>query len=138
MLVADIVQDSVPVEQLRVIIENPLPTLTLEPTRLRQVFQNLIYNAVKFMTKPQGEIYGGCQQVDAMWMFWIRDNGPGIASQYHDKIFQLFQTLTPKDQFESTGVGLALVKRIIETYGGKIWLESAIDEGTTFYFTVPA
>ncbi len=137
-LVADIVQDIVPVEQMRVIMENPLPTLTLEPTRLRQVFQNLIDNAVKFMTKPQGEISIGCQQVDEMWMFWIRDNGPGIASQYHDKIFHLFQTLTPKDQFESTGVGLALVKRIIETYGGKIWLESAIDEGTTFYFTVPA
>ncbi|MBN8639416.1 MAG: PAS domain S-box protein [Anaerolineae bacterium] len=137
LLVPELVQDIVP-DQMHVAIETPLPTVLFEPTRMRQVFQNLIDNAVKFMDKSAGEIAIGCEQVDDMWMFWVRDNGPGIASQYYERIFQLFQTLTPKDQFESTGVGLALVKRIVETCGGKIWLESAPNAGTTFYFTVPA
>jgi two-component system, LuxR family, sensor kinase FixL len=67
----------------------------------------------------------------------VRDNGPGIAERHFERIFQLFQTLAPRDRVESTGVGLALVKKIVEMYQGRVWLESELGKGTTFYFTLP-
>ncbi|MBK8021094.1 MAG: PAS domain-containing protein [Chloroflexi bacterium] len=137
-LVSELVQDIVPAEGFRVTIENPLPTLTINAVRIRQVFQNLIDNAVKFMDKPLGEIHIGCAQMADVWQFYVRDNGSGIAPEHYERIFQLFQTLIPKDQVESTGVGLALAKRIVEHANGRLWLESVVGTGTTFYFTLPA
>ncbi len=136
-VIPQIVLDIVPTDRMTVLIEGELPTVNVEATRIRQVFQNLIDNAVKFMDKPQGEIQIGCLPDEALWCFYVRDNGCGIPAEHFDRIFQLFQTLQPKDQQESTGVGLALTKRIIEQYGGKIWVKSTVSVGTTFFFTLP-
>ncbi|MBN8635668.1 MAG: PAS domain S-box protein [Anaerolineae bacterium] len=137
VVVPQIVQDIVPTDRIPVIIEGDLPTVTVNPTRIRQVFQNLIDNAVKFMDQPQGEIRIGCQPDDGMWRFYVRDSGPGIPAEHFDRIFQLFQTLQSKDKLESTGVGLALTKRIVELYGGRIWVQSVETSGSTFFFTLP-
>ena len=118
-------------------IADDLPTVVGDETRLMQVFSNLIGNAVKFMDKPEGRIQVGARQEDAHWLFWVADDGPGIAPRYHAKVFQLFQTLNARDQVESTGIGLALVKKIVEGWGGRIWLESAVGAGSTFFFTMP-
>jgi len=118
-------------------IDTPLPVIVYEPTRIHQVFSNLIGNAVKYMDKPQGEIHVGCMEEETFWKFSVRDNGPGIEARHYEKIFQIFQTLQPRDHVESTGIGLSIVKKIVETNGGKIWVESEVGKGSIFYFTVP-
>ena len=118
-------------------VESSLPTIVTEPTRMQQIFQNLFSNAIKYMDKPRCEIRVACSAEDEYWKFSVTDNGPGIESRHFDRIFQLFQTLAPRDRIESTGVGLTLVKKIVEMYGGRIWLESTIGQGTTFFFTLP-
>ena len=112
-------------------------TITCERTRIIQVFQNLLTNAVKFMDKPQGEVHVGCVEEPGHWRFRVTDNGPGIEAKHFERIFRLFQTLTPKDECESTGVGLTLVKKIVELYGGRVWVESEVGKGSTFFFTFP-
>jgi signal transduction histidine kinase len=94
-------------------------------------------NSIKFMDKPEGFININCQDTGDFWEFSVSDNGAGIDEKYFNKIFMIFQTLQPRDKFESTGVGLSIVKKIIETNGGKIWVESEVGKGTTFYFTLP-
>ncbi len=114
-----------------------MPIILGEKTRIEQIFQNLIGNAVKYMDKEQGEINVSVTSHNGNWRFAIADNGPGIEAKYFDKIFQIFQTLAPRDEIESTGVGLTLVKKIIEMYGGKIWIESEVGSGSTFIFELP-
>ena len=126
-----------PPPNVRIVIDSTLPTVTIEPTRMLQVFQNLLSNAVKYLDKPAGEIHIGCRAAGALWEFSVADNGPGIEPRHHEKIFQLFQTLAPRDRVESTGVGLALVKKIVELYGGRVWLTSTPGQGSTFHFTLP-
>ncbi len=124
-------------ENIQITVENRLPTVVSERTRITQVFQNLLSNAVKYMDKPKGLIKIGCSEEGGFWKFSVSDNGPGIEERHFERIFKIFQTLKARDQFESTGVGLTLVKKIVEMYGGKIWVESKIAEGTTFFFTLP-
>jgi len=124
-------------KQIKVTFENKLPTIACERIRIGQVFQNLIGNAAKFLEKPEGEIRIGCVVDAGCYRFSISDNGPGIEERHFDRIFQMFQTLLSRDQFESTGVGLALVKKIIDLYGGKVWVESKIGQGSSFFFTLP-
>lgn len=124
-------------ENINVKIENELPTIMCEKTRIQQVFQNLLSNAIKFMDKPKGEVKIGCIENDGYWRFSVADNGPGIDEKHFAKIFQIFQTLSPRDEFESTGIGLSVVKKIVEMYGGKIWVESKVGYGSTFFFTLP-
>lgn len=137
-LVPEIIEFLAPPDHIEVKIQNPLPMIMGERTRLQQVFQNLLSNAVKFMDKPEGVIEVGCERENGHWIFSVSDNGPGIEERHFGKVFQIFQTLSPRDDFESTGIGLTIVKKIVETYGGKIWLESKVGEGTKFYFTWPA
>jgi signal transduction histidine kinase len=118
-------------------IDGRLPTVTGERTRLQQVFQNLISNAIKHLDKPEGHIRIAGADAGDVWRFSVADNGPGIEVRHHERIFQLFQILTPRDRKESTGVGLALVKKIVELYGGRVWLESEAGKGSTFFFTLP-
>jgi PAS domain S-box-containing protein len=118
-------------------VENPLPTLITERTRIEQIFQNLFSNAIKYSDKPKCEIRVGCSAEGEYWKFSVADNGPGIETRHFDRIFHLFQTLAPRDRIESTGVGLTLVKKIVEIYGGSIWIESIVGQGATFFFTLP-
>jgi PAS domain S-box-containing protein len=114
-----------------------LPVIQCERTRLTQVFENLISNAIKYMGKPAGEINVGCERAGAYWKFQVRDTGPGIEEKYYEKIFQIFQTLAARDDRESTGIGLAIVKKNVELSGGRVWVESKVGEGSAFYFTIP-
>ncbi len=136
-LVPEIIDALAPPENITITIENDLPTILGEPTRITQVFQNLLSNAVKYMDKPQGQISVACRDEGDCWKFSVADNGPGIDRQDYEKIFQIFQTLAPRDQVESTGVGLTVVKKIVEMYGGTIYVESQVGRGTTFFFTLP-
>ena len=89
------------------------------------------------MDKPAGHIEVGCTELEGTWRFSVTDNGPGIEEKDFTTIFQMFQTLGARDEFDSTGVGLALVKRIVEKQGGTIWVESEPGRGSTFLFTLP-
>lgn len=136
-LVSEVIDLLAPPKNIVIHVESNLPTVMTEPTRIQQVFQNLLSNAIKYMDKAEGEIRLTCTAEGKRWKFSIADNGPGIEQQHFEKIFQLFQTLAPRDRVESTGVGLALVKKIVEMYGGRVWLESAMGQGSTFFFTLP-
>jgi signal transduction histidine kinase len=118
-------------------VETPLPLLVAEKTKLHQVFSNLIHNAVKYCDKPVPEVRIRCEEVAGGWEFSVKDNGPGIDPRYHEKIFVIFQTLSRRDDVESTGVGLAIVKKIIDDHGGKVWVESEPGKGADFRFFWP-
>lgn len=135
-LVAQVVEDLLPPEHISLDIDGQLPTVSGEPTRIRQLFQNLLSNAIKYMDKEHGLIRVGCEEEPDSWRFFVADNGPGIEEKYFDRIFQIFQTLAPRDTTESTGVGLTVVKKIVECHGGRIWIESRMGEGSTFFFTL--
>jgi signal transduction histidine kinase len=136
-LLPEIIDTLAPPAHIKIVVETELPTVKCEETRIIQVFQNLLSNAVKYMNKPQGLIKVGCAEEGEFWKFSIADNGPGIEKKHWERIFKIFQTLAPRDEFESTGIGLTVVKKIVELYGGKIWLESEYGQGTTFFFTFP-
>jgi len=125
-----------PPEHITIEINSDLPTLTMERHRMLQIFQNLIGNAIQYIDKDQGLIQITCQDTEEDWEFSVRDNGPGIGAKYHEKIFKMFQTLLPRDELESTGIGLAVVKKIVELYGGRTWVESEVGQGSTFHFTL--
>ena len=136
-LVTETISKIDPPEHIDIVIKDQLPLVVSERLRLMQVFQHLIGNGVKYMDKPKGRIEVGCSDEGAYWQFYVSDNGPGIGEKYHKKIFRMFQTLTPRDELESTGIGLAVVKKIVELFGGKVWLESVEGKGTKFVFTLP-
>ena len=137
VIVPEIIDSLSPPENIKVIIDNELPTINFENTRIRQVFQNLLSNAIKYMDKPEGIINVGCSEENKYWKFSVKDNGPGIDEKHFEKIFQIFQTLQSRDQYESTGIGLTTIKKIVEMYSGMIWLESEVGKGSTFFFTIP-
>jgi signal transduction histidine kinase len=114
-----------------------LPTVRADPAQLTHVFQNLLANAVKFHSDRPLEIEVGARPQDGSWLFWVRDNGIGLDPQYADRIFLIFQRLHTRDKYPGTGIGLAICKRIVERHGGKIWVESQLGQGATFYFTLP-
>ncbi|MFY0675235.1 MAG: PAS domain S-box protein [Bacteroidia bacterium] len=118
-------------------IAGTFPDLYTEKVALEQVLSNLISNAIKYNDKEETNVKVSCLPKAGFVEFSVSDNGPGIKESYFEKIFVIFQTLQARDQFESTGVGLAIVKKIIEDKNGKIWLESEVGKGTTFYFTWP-
>ncbi|RYD80751.1 MAG: HAMP domain-containing protein [Sphingobacteriales bacterium] len=118
-------------------IKPGMPTLITERVYLEQVFSNLISNAIKYHDEPNGHIEIGVNATDNFYNFYVKDDGPGIEKEYHDRIFVIFQTLQERDAFESTGVGLAIVKKIIDDKGGKIMVESEPGQGATFSFTWP-
>lgn len=136
-VVADVIDAIAPCPGIDICVQTELPTIFIEKTCIQQVFQNLISNAVSYMGKPEGMIWIGHTPQDDSWEFFVKDTGVGIDERHFDKVFQIFQTLKPRDQSESTGVGLAIVKKIVERYGGKIWVTSTIGQGSVFYFTIP-
>jgi signal transduction histidine kinase len=136
-LVPAVIDLLAPPAHIRVTVESRLPSVVVERTRISQVFQNLLSNAIKYMDKPQGLVRVGCTEENGFWKFYVSDNGPGIEEKDQQRVFQLFQTLKPWDRADSTGVGLAVVKKAVEMYGGKVWIESKVGEGSTFCFTLP-
>jgi signal transduction histidine kinase len=119
-------------------VEPNLPVIQGDHTRLVEVAQNLLGNAIKFMgdtPKPRIEVGTRGEDSDGMVVLFIRDNGIGIDPEHHDRIFGLFNRLDPS--IDGTGIGLTLVRRIIEVHGGRIWVESALGQGSTFLFTLP-
>jgi len=136
-LVPEIIDLLAPPENIEIVIDNELPAVECGETRITQVFQNLLSNAVKYIDKPQGQIRIGCVEEGNCWKFSVADNGSGIEEEHFERIFQIFQTLSRHDENGGTGIGLTVVKKIVELYGGEIWVESKLGEGTTFLFTLP-
>ncbi|MDO5968650.1 ATP-binding protein [Flavivirga aquimarina] len=112
-----------------------LPTVRGDKYRLQQLFQNFIDNAIKYNDKEKGRIKVEALELEEYWQFSIEDNGKGIEESYHKKIFKTFEKLE-NDHADSTGIGLSIVKKIIDLFKGKIWVESEVGKGTTFYFTI--
>lgn len=135
-LVKEAIEMVAPPEKFTIVVDENLPAVSYGPTRILQIFQNIIGNAVKYNDKDAGEIEIRCIENLHSWAFSITDNGPGIEEKYFEKIFQIFQTLKSRDEFESTGIGLTIVKKIIEGNGGKISVTSVPGKQTTFTFTV--
>ncbi|MES2589956.1 MAG: PAS domain S-box protein [Bacteroidota bacterium] len=116
---------------------DPLPTINIYQLELRQLFQNLISNAIKFSKKNvQPEITISYQNVDGEMLFSVKDNGIGVESKYYERIFNIFQRLHSEKDYSGNGIGLANCKKIVELHGGKIWIESEHNNGSTFYFTL--
>ena len=117
---------------------DPLPTVVADATQLGQIFQNLIGNAVKFRAEGRTpEIRVAAQRGTAEWTFSVGDNGIGIEPQYYERVFRVFQRLHTRTRYPGTGIGLAICKKIVERHGGRIWIESRPEQGTTFFFTLP-
>jgi PAS domain S-box-containing protein len=136
-LVAEVVEMLAPAPTFTISIAPDLPILSANRLLLSQVFANTIGNAIEHHDRSDGLITISCQVHNDFYEFAIADDGVGIAPEHHERIFQIFQAVNPQNRSDSTGIGLAIVKKIIEAQGGKIWLESQLGQGTTFYFTWP-
>ena len=118
------------------ITHEPLPIVRGDEVQLIQLFQNLIGNAVKFHAQEPPQVHISAKLQDGDWVFAVRDNGIGIAPEQQERIFLIFQRLHHRSEYPGTGIGLALCQRIVERHGGKIWVESEVGKGATFYFTI--
>ncbi|MEX0361345.1 MAG: ATP-binding protein, partial [Allomuricauda sp.] len=121
-------------EHVRIKATQTLPTIKADKTKIHQLFQNFLSNAVVNIDKKDGLVEIDYKEHSTHWEFSIKDNGVGIPEEYHEKIFQIFQSIGNKER--STGIGLSIVKKIIDRYEGKVWLQSEIGKGTTFFFTL--
>lgn len=119
-----------------VVTHDPLPAVRADASQLGQVFQNLLGNALKFRGSMPPRIHVSARREDRQWEFAVRDNGIGIKPQHTGQVFELFRRLHSRDEYSGTGVGLAICKRIVERHGGRMWVESAPGQGTTFFFTL--
>lgn len=124
-------------KSVELVLKEGLPTLMADRVRMAELFANLISNAIKYSDKPRCRIEVDCRRVNGDYRFSVSDNGPGIDARYFDKIFLIFQRLGKREDHEGTGVGLTIVKKIVELHKGKIWVESELGKGTTFHFTIP-
>lgn len=132
-----IVDSIVPTEGFEIYIADNFPEIKIARILFQQIFSNLISNSVKYNDKPIGKIECLYESLPDFHQFTIKDNGPGIAEEYHEKVFKVFQTIEARDKKESTGIGLSIVQKIIEEAGGSIRIESAVGEGASFIFTIP-
>jgi signal transduction histidine kinase len=123
-------------ESQAVITHDPLPAVMGDDKQLAQLFQNLLSNAVKFGGAQPPRIHISAKQTDGEWLFSVRDHGIGLDPQYADRIFVIFQRLHTRAEYPGTGIGLAICKKIVERHGGRIWVESELGKGATFYFTL--
>ncbi|MEO1341857.1 MAG: ATP-binding protein [Cyanobacteria bacterium J06635_13] len=134
-LVREAIDLLAPPPELKFEIAADLPKIETEVLLLQQVFNNLLSNAIKYHPSQQGKIAITVSEQEKFYQFSVTDDGLGIDPQYHDRIFTIFQTLQARDTIESTGIGLSIVKKIVEAQGGKIWVQSQLGEGATFCFT---
>ena len=124
-------------ESHAVVTHDRLPTVLGDESQLIQLFQNLLGNAIKFRSDATPMIHLGVEKTNGDWKFSVRDNGIGIDMQYAERIFAVFQRLHAREEYPGTGIGLAVVKKIVERHRGRIWVESEPAKGSTFYFTLP-
>lgn len=142
-LMATVLDLLAPPADVTINVQRPLPTLLTERMPLQQVLMNLIGNAIKYGRRTESGtpvapiVTVAAAESGDMVRFSVADNGPGIAPQYHEKIWQIFQMLAPRDEIEGTGIGLSVVRKLVDTRGGHAWIESDVGKGTTFYFTWP-
>jgi hypothetical protein len=115
---------------------DPMPVVLGDATQLGQIFQNLLINAIKFHDRRTPRIHLSAHETDREWVFSVADNGIGIASEYFERIFIVFQRLHTIEEYGGTGIGLAICKKIAERHGGRIWVESVVGEGSTFHFSI--
>ena len=134
-LLAEVIDSIAPPPTFTIELPPDLPTLSTRRLLLFQVFANLVGNGVKHHDRPDGSIQISVEDRGDCYEFAIADDGPGIAPEHHDRMFKIFQAVNPQNRSDSTGIGLAIVKKIVEAEGGKIWLKSELGRGTTFYFT---
>ena len=120
-----------------IITYDTLPTLKVDKTQFLQLFQNYISNAIKFRREFPPKIHIGAMLENNMWIFSIKDNGIGIESKYFDRLYNIFYRLHTKEEYPGTGIGLPICKKIVQRYGGKVWVESELGKGSTFYFSIP-
>jgi len=133
----DEIKTMLPTQQkMEITFVGPIATIEGKKLLIAQVFQNLIENAIKFMDKEQGKVIISCQENEAYWTLSVADNGPGINEKYFGKIFEIFQTLQTRDENENTGIGLSMVRKIVELHGGTIQVTSPPNEGACFTFTI--
>lgn len=126
------------IEETNAVITNdPLPKLLADEVQIEQLFQNLVGNAIKFHGENPPTIHISALIEQDNWVFSVRDNGIGIDPQYFDRVFIIFQRLHSREEYQGTGIGLAISKRIVERHGGRIWIESEAGKGSTFFFTIP-
>ena len=125
-------------ESRAVVTHDPLPTVMADERQLLHLLQNLLSNAIKFRGPEPPHAHLSAERRDSEWLFSVRDNGIGIDPQYAERIFVIFQRLHTNAEYPGTGIGLALCKKIVERHGGRIWMESQLGQGATFYFTLPA
>ena len=123
-------------ESQAIITHDPLPAVMGDDKQLAQLFQNLLSNAVKFGGAQPPRIHISAKQTDGEWLFSVRDHGIGLDPQYADRIFVIFQRLHTREEYPGTGIGLAICKKIVERHGGRMWVESELGKGATFYFTL--
>lgn len=136
-LVDDVIELVAPPESAQVTVDGDLPVIHTERLPLQQVFLNLITNALKYAGGEAARVTIRAADDGAFYDFQVADNGPGIAPEFHEKIWGIFQTLNPRDKVEGTGIGLALVRKIVENKGGRAWVESQAGAGATFHFQWP-
>ncbi|MEO1050554.1 MAG: PAS domain S-box protein [Bacteroidota bacterium] len=136
-LVAEVMQSIKLNGHISIQIAESMPRIKGERQKIGMVVEQLITNAIDYMDKPQGHIQLGFEQNQDKWVFYVKDNGSGIEERHWERIFKIFQSLKSRDEKERVGVGLTLVKKIVEMHGGKVWLESTAGEGSTFYFSLP-
>lgn len=128
----------VAIEESHTMITNDeLPTVRVDATQIVQLFQNLLSNSIKFRANNTPVVHVSFTQRSDEWMFSVKDNSIGIAPAYYERIFVIFRRLQTKGEYPGTGIGLAICKKIVERHGGKIWVESELGKGSTFYFTIP-
>ncbi len=120
------------------VMREALPTVSADRTLITQLFQNLIQNALKFHGENTPVIHIRAKRAKSDWLFSVRDNGIGIEPQYGERIFRVFQRLHGRKEYPGTGIGLSICKKIVERQGGRIWMESKLGKGTTFFFTLAA
>jgi PAS domain S-box-containing protein len=136
-LVHDVIELIAPPKEVEINVKPGIPTIETERVPLQQVFINLIGNAMKHAGRVSPRIDVTWESKDGMLEFAVADNGQGIAPQYHERIFAIFQTLEARDRVEGTGIGLSVVKKIVESHGGRVWVESDVGKGATFRFLWP-